>query len=90
MIPECQSCFREKVDFDSVLGNLMLADFSDKDVVAQFIASNKSLTEYNKALTAQLLTQATTIPSLIQHGTVTTGQTIQEKAEVTRKKYESN
>ena len=68
----------------------MLADFSDKDVVAQFIASNKSLTEYNKALTAQLLTHATTIPSLIQHGTVTTGQTIQEKAEVTRKKYESN
>ena len=74
--------------FSSVLYNLALADFSDKDVVSQLISSNETLNESNKAMTEQLITQATTIASLLQYGTVTMGQTIQDKSEVRRKKYE--
>ena len=36
-----------------------------------------------------MLTQSTTIASLIQHGIGTMGQTTQEKSEVRRNKYES-
>ena len=69
----------EQKYFELVLDNLSLADFSAKYVVTRLIASNNNSTEYNKSQTAQLITQATTIKSLIQHGTVNMVHTIQEK-----------
>ena len=57
--------------FSSVLYNLALADFSDKDVVLQLIDYNKTLTKSNKDLIA-------TISILIQHGTGNMGQTTKE------------
>ena len=43
------------------MDNLALGTVSDKDVVAQLISSKKPLTKPNKAMTAQFLTQDTTI-----------------------------
>ena len=56
--------------FASALENLALASFSDKHVNFRIIASNKTLTESNKTLTAN-------ITSWIQHGTVNRGQKTQ-------------
>ena len=66
----------------------MIAASSEKDGVAQLIADNKKWTKSNKTLPAQLLTQTTTIVSLIQTGDRNHGKTTQEKAEARRNKYE--
>ena len=79
----------EQIDFYSVLYNLVLSDFSEKDVIAQLISSKKNQTESNKSLTYQLLIQATNIEILIQHGTGIMVQTTQETVEARMKKYES-
>ena len=71
----------EQLDFDSALENLELADFSNKGVIAQLNASNKTSTESNKTLTA-------TISSLTQHGIWKMGQTTQEIEECMRNEYE--
>ena len=41
----------EKLDFSSVLDNLSLGDYSDKDVFAQLNSYQINLTESNKDLT---------------------------------------
>ena len=56
---------KEQLGFYYVLDKLVIASSSEKDVKAQFICANITLTKSNKALTEQLLTQATTIARLI-------------------------
>ena len=46
----------------------MIADSRDKYATSKLISANITLTKPNKALTAQFLTQTTTVAKLFQHG----------------------